>query len=57
MNTPMTIDEAITILKGHNAWRRGDDSDMLNPKLVGQAIDVVVAHYESLTAQQPRNPT
>lgn len=35
----MTTTEAIEILKRHNEWRRGGDSEMDDPKLIGQAID------------------
>ena len=43
----MTLPEAIKILKSHNAWRRGDDSDMTNPTKLGIAIDLIVEHLEA----------
>ena len=44
----MTYAEAISILKAHNEWRRDNEGKytMLDPKLIGEAIDVVVKHYE-----------
>ena len=44
----MRPDEAAAILRKHNAWRRDVHNEsnpvltMLNPKLVGEAIDVAV---------------
>jgi hypothetical protein len=30
-------------LKRYQAWRRGDDSEMLHPFVIGQAIDYAIA--------------
>jgi hypothetical protein len=38
----MTEQEALKILIGHNKWRRGADTEMLPPKLIGEAIDVAI---------------
>jgi len=42
----MTLHEAVTILKEHNEWRRDNTvppkTTMANPKLLGEAIDLVV---------------
>jgi hypothetical protein len=38
----MTTTEAIKILEAHNAWRRGDNSEMQLPRLVGLAIDLAI---------------
>ena len=38
---------AIRILKYHNAWRRGSEFGMMEPALLGQAIDLVVKDFES----------
>ena len=43
----MTLPEAIKILKEHNEWRRGDDSEMINPTTLGIAIDLIVKHLEA----------
>lgn len=37
----MTIAEAIKILREYNEWRRGDDSEMIDPAIIGKAIDMV----------------
>lgn len=42
----MNIQQAITILKLHNQWRRGKEVKMLPPRVIGEAIDTVVAAYE-----------
>lgn len=38
----MNLTQAIQILKIHNEWRRGAEIEMINPKLVGQAIDKII---------------
>lgn len=38
----MSKDEALKILIEYNKWRRGDESQMLDPKIIGQAIDVAI---------------
>jgi hypothetical protein len=43
----MTTAEAIEILRSHNAWRRGGDGPMTDPRVLGEAIDIVVAALES----------
>jgi len=43
----MTTQQAISILRQHNAWRRGDDTiEMQEPKEIGEAIDVAVRFIE-----------
>ena len=42
----MTTQQAITILRQHNAWRRGDDTPMQEPKDIGEAIEVAVVIME-----------
>ncbi len=37
----MSVHEAVEILRAYNAWRRGDESAMLSPELIGRAIDAV----------------
>lgn len=41
----------IETLKYHNEWRRGSDTEMLNPTKLGKAIDTVIADYEALQKQ------
>ena len=38
----MTKAEAIKILSEHNNWRRGGDMPMINPRLIGFAIDKAI---------------
>lgn len=45
----MKIDKAIEILKEYNTWRRGSDTEMLSPKVIGVAIDVIIKNYETKT--------
>lgn len=51
----MTPQEAAEILKRHNEWRRWIDNNVFpdipgpSPRLVEQAIDVLVAYVESQT--------
>ena len=41
----MKIEEAITILKTHNEWRRGADIPMTDTRILGEAIDTVIEHF------------
>lgn len=38
----MTLPEAITILEEHQAWRLGIEKEMINPKVLTQAIDLIL---------------
>lgn len=42
----MTRQEAREILKGHNKWRRGGDSELERPVIIGKAIDTLTAPNE-----------
>ena len=44
----MTLDEAVETLSRHNKWRRGGEGDMLNPVIVGVAIDVILGYIEGI---------
>jgi hypothetical protein len=44
----MTKKECIDILKKHNFWRRGGKTEMLNPKLIGMAIDKAIKLLEGM---------
>lgn len=37
----MTVSEAVEILRAYNVWRRGDESAIVSPELIGRAIDAV----------------
>ena len=41
----MKIEEAISILKKHNKWRRGGKGKMQDPKKLGLAIDYIIDYY------------
>jgi len=43
----MNIQEAIIILKVHNTWRKGADVPMIDPKELGEAINIVVEYYSN----------
>ena len=43
----MTLPEAVKILRAFNLWRRGDESAMLSPELIGRAIDTVCDWVQS----------
>lgn len=42
----MELKEAKEILKEHNEWRRGAEIKQQEPKLIGEAIDTVLAHLK-----------
>jgi hypothetical protein len=42
----MSLKKAIEVLKIYNAWRLGNDGDMLDTKLITEAIQVVIKEYE-----------
>lgn len=52
----MTLQEAVKLLENHNKWRRGDDTlEMVEPKDLGIAIDLIVEHFnfeEKMTQNQ-----
>lgn len=41
----MEAQEALRLLEYHNKWRRGADIPMLNPTILGLAIEKVVDTY------------
>ena len=43
----MKLSTAIKVLERHNKWRRGGDGDMVDPKKLGMAIDVILEHLKS----------
>ena len=38
----MTLPEAITIIENYQAWRLGAETEMIDPKVITQAIDVIL---------------
>lgn len=54
----MTPKQAAEILRKHNEWRRFDGEpedapDMLDPFLIGKAVDVAVEYIESRESVKP----
>ena len=43
----MKLKEAIQILKDHNSWRRSESGQMIDPKLIGIAIDKVLSEVKN----------
>lgn len=41
----MTLQEALTILTTHQQWRRGSEIEMAEPKVITEALDVVLAYH------------
>lgn len=48
----MTKEEALKILIEYNKWRRGAETPMLDPKIIGQAIDVAIECLTKSDEQQ-----
>lgn len=43
----MTLKQAIKILERHNKWRKGANIKMIEPKLISEAIDLIISHLQS----------
>ena len=44
----MTVEQAVAVLRQHNAWRRGAENPQGDPAEIGRAIDVLVDLAERL---------
>ena len=42
----MDAQVALRLLEHHNKWRRGADIQMLNPTVLGEAIDIIVKEFK-----------
>lgn len=40
----MNLKEAVEIMQAHNEWRRGAETEMVDAKDLGRAIDVLISH-------------
>jgi len=49
----VSITEAVKILRAFNEWRRGDESAMLSPELIGRAIDKACDELSALAELAP----
>lgn len=50
----MTTEEALVILIDHQRWRRGADIPMLEPKEIGEAIDVAIEVLKEKTNNESK---
>ena len=50
----MNLEKAVQVLKVHNIWRRGANTEPTNPKELGIAIDIITNH---LTGKEMSNKT
>jgi hypothetical protein len=41
----MTLQEALIVLATHQQWRRGAEIEMAEPKVITEALDVVLAYH------------
>lgn len=51
----MIKQEAAKILRDHNIWRRGADTPMTGPKLLGEALETAIRELGSPTPSQLDN--
>jgi hypothetical protein len=49
--TPMTLEKSIEVLKVHQNWRIGEDSELLKELVLVEAIGVVLAELERVTTR------
>lgn len=42
----MSVKKAISILEKHNKWRRGGKGEMIDPTILGIAIDTIVNNFK-----------
>ncbi len=52
----MTVEEAAALLAQHNKWRRDIRmANMVEPKLLGQAIDTILQYYHEIQSIKKEN--
>jgi hypothetical protein len=51
----MTLKTTIELLKRHNAWRKGADMPMTDPKKLGQALDEAIVQLNLMANYKARN--
>lgn len=42
----LSKNKTIKLLKNHNAWRRGADIEMMEPKKIGEVIDSAIKYLQ-----------
>lgn len=47
----MSLRIALLVLKQHQEWRLGANIDQLNPKVITEAIEVILKHHEKKQAK------
>ena len=53
----MSLQEALTILTKHQQWRRGADIEMAEPKVITEALDIVLAYHHVGTNEMVKRGT
>ena len=48
MKIQMKIKNIIKVLERYNEWRRGDDSEMLEPRFIGFVIDEAIRELKKI---------
>jgi hypothetical protein len=48
----MNLTKAINILRHYQLWRLGEEISMLEPKVLTQAINVILTNYNEMYTQQ-----
>jgi hypothetical protein len=38
----MKLEDAVKVLEEYQSWRKGNDSEMLHPKVISEAIEVAI---------------
>lgn len=50
----MTAEQALEILIEHQAWRRGAEIPMQEPRIIGEAIDVAIEILKEKTMNESK---
>jgi hypothetical protein len=48
----MTLTKALNILRHHQLWRLGEEISQLEPKVITQAIDVILNNFKERYTKQ-----
>ena len=48
----MKLQEAIEILEYHQEWRLGKNDEMLDPKVISEAIETILNHLKNETGKK-----
>jgi len=50
----LSKNKTIKLLKNHNAWRRGADIEMMEPKKIGEVIDSAIKYLQDSNNKKDR---